>query len=262
MSSLNILCVGDVVGKPGRKVIENHLSEIQEEHNIGFTIINVENSAGGFGITPKIYYELLELDIDVFTSGNHIYCNKDILRKFDEYEKLLRPLNFPKGNPGAGYLICHKDKYKIAVVNLIGRVFVGEYDCPFQAMENYLDEIKKITPNIIIDFHAETTSEKQAMGWFMNGQASLVFGTHTHVMTVDSRILNKGTGYISDIGMVGPNDGVLGMKKEPIINKFFTQMPVRFEPEKDSEMVFNAVKCTIDTQTGRALNIKKIIKLY
>jgi 2',3'-cyclic-nucleotide 2'-phosphodiesterase len=261
MEHINVLCIGDIVGNPGRIVLRDNLKEIQNEYKIDFTIANVENSAAGFGITEKIYYEFMDMGIDALTSGNHIYRNKSIMAKFNSYNNLLRPLNFPNGNPGKGYKVFH-EKHKIAVINVIGRAFLESYDCPFQAMKSIIEDIKQETPIVIVDFHAEATSEKQAMGWFLDGKASLVFGTHTHIMTADERLLQQGTSYITDIGMVGAYDSILGMEKDPIIKKFFTQMPTRFEPAQSEKNFFNGIVCKIDPETGKSTQIKRIQKLY
>jgi 2',3'-cyclic-nucleotide 2'-phosphodiesterase len=258
MTTINILCIGDVVGKPGREVLDGYLKQIQAENDIDFTSVNIENSASGFGITKRIYSDLLNLKIDVFTSGNHIYRNKDIMASFNSYKKLLRPANFPANNPGTGYSIFSKGNVKIGFINLIGRVFMGDYDCPFQSADKILDIIKKETDIIVVDFHAEATSEKESLGWFLDGRASVVFGTHTHVQTADDRVLPNGTAYITDIGMAGSEDSVLGMEKEPIIKKFQTQMPTRFTPAKNNSLIFNGIKCKIDVDTGKALSIERL----
>ena len=259
MQKINILCIGDIIGSPGRAFLNDNLATIKKEHNIHFTVVNVENSAGGFGFTRKIEAELKALNINAFTSGNHIFQQKEIMGYFDELNSLVRPLNYPEDVPGKGYRIFRVNDLKIAVVNSIGRVFMGDFDCPFRAIKKVLADIQKETPIILVDFHAEATSEKNAFGWFLDGKVSLVYGTHTHVMTADDRILNKGTAYISDVGMVRPKDGIIGMKKEPIIHKFLTQLPSKFEIPKDQETLFNAIKCSIDTKSGKAISIEKII---
>jgi len=243
MKTLNILCIGDIIGRPGRICLEKHLSSIQKSHQIDFTIANAENAAGGFGLTIKTYKELLTYKIDALTSGNHIFHQKDIISDFDNLNKLIRPLNYPKGVPGKGYRLLKYNNYKIAVINLIGRVFMGEYDCPFQTIEKTLKEIQKETPIILIDFHAEATSEKNAMGWFLDDKVSLVFGTHTHIMTNDEQILPNGTGYITDIGMVGPYDSVIGMKKSLLSKNSKLKCPpvLQFQkPQKLSLTLLNA----------------------
>ncbi|MCP4049102.1 MAG: TIGR00282 family metallophosphoesterase [bacterium] len=262
MKLINILCLGDVVGKPGRECLENNLKNIQDKHNIDFTVCNIENAAGGFGFTRNTYIDLKNININAFTSGNHVYQQKSVLQDFSYFKSLVRPLNFPSDNPGAGYRIFNLNTIKIGVVNLIGRVFLGEYDCPFHCIKNHIHQIKKETPIILVDFHAEATSEKEAMGWFLDGEVSLIYGTHTHVMTADERILHKSTAYITDIGMTGARNSILGMKKEPVIKKFLTQMPSRFEIPKDDECIFNGIKCVIETETGKAVCIERIFEVF
>ena len=258
--TLNILCIGDVIGKPGRMALFNRVSSLQREHKIDFTILNVENSASGNGITPRLYGELTALPIQAFTSGNHIYSKKEIIPHFDECERLIRPLNFPPGNPGTGFRFFKVGNTSVAVVNLIGRVFMGLYDCPFQAMERYLPELRAKTPIIIVDFHAEATSEKMAMGWYLNGHVSGVYGTHTHVQTADERILDRGTAFISDVGMVGPRNSVLGVQIPPVLHRFFTAMPAKFEPA-EGPCIFSAVKMTVEKESGRATHIQRILEV-
>jgi metallophosphoesterase (TIGR00282 family) len=262
MQTINFLCIGDIIGNPGRKILNENLRSLQKEHNIHFTIANVENSAGGFGVTAKIITELKGLSIQAFTSGNHIYDNKDILKDFNSLEALLRPLNFPPGNPGRGFQIFNMNSLKIAVVNLQGRVFIGNYDCPFQIIDKYLPQIKSQTNIILIDIHAEATSEKQALALYLDGKVSGVFGTHTHVMTADERILDNGTAYITDIGMVGSLDSVIGVEKDKIIKRFFDQMPSRFEPEKKGQKIFNGAIISVDVNSGKAVSIKRIQQTY
>ena len=261
-AKMNILCIGDIVGQPGRDVLERYLSDIQRRYEIDFTIANLENAASGFGITHKVYNELASLGIDAFTSGNHIYDKREVMGSFSEFTNLVRPLNFAPGSPGQGIRYYECQGTKIAVVNLIGRVFMAQSDCPFQAINRVIDEIRQNATIIIVDFHAETTSEKQAMGWMLDGKATLVFGTHTHVMTADSRLLDQGTAYISDLGMVGARDGILGMERAPIIRKFLTQLPARFEPAKTKYQQFNAVKLVCDPVTGHAISIERVAADY
>lgn len=262
MKSLNILCIGDIVGRPGRTVLQSYLTQIQKKYRIHFTIANIENSSGGFGVTDKVYKELKLLPIQAFTSGNHIYDKKEILNTLQDYSLLIRPLNFPKGNPGVGYRIFTINEHKIAVINLIGRVFMGNYDCPFQTIEYLLPEIQKQADIIIVDFHAEATSEKQALGWFLDGSVACVYGTHTHVMTADDRILEKGTAFISDVGFVGALNSILGMTKEPIITKFFNQMPAKFEVPKTGPSIFNGIVIEVDLDQKIATSIQRIQEIF
>lgn len=259
---LNVLCVGDVVGSPGRQVLIRHLKQVQQAHHIHFTVVNIENASGGFGITMKSYKELDPLDIQVMTSGNHIYDKKEIIELFSMMPKLIRPLNFPVGAAGIGVKICNFNEVKIGVINLMGRVFMPPLDCPFQTVKRCLDEVLKQTNIVIVDFHAEATSEKHAMGWFLDGKVSCVFGTHTHVQSADARILEKGTAYITDVGMVGSINGILGMEKEAILQKFLVQMPVKFQVLKSGPVGFHALKISIDTATGKAVAIERLQQEY
>lgn len=225
---MKVLIIGDIMGRPGRDALEEFLNKKRD--NYDFIIVNGENSAAGFGITPKISDEFFEMGVDVITSGNHIWDKKEIYPYLNENNSLLRPLNYPKGVPGFGYVIKDSKKgEKIAVVNIQGRVFMPEVDSPFDRIDEILDELKKITSNIIVDFHAEASSEKLAMGYFLDGRVSLVFGTHTHIQTADERILDRGTGFISDVGMTGAHDSIIGMTVETVLPKFLTSLPSRFE---------------------------------
>lgn len=258
MHSISILCIGDIVGEPGRKFLKTYLSKILEEHHIHFTLANIENAAGGFGFTDKVYDELRLLPINAFTAGNHLYDKKEILKNFDRYTLLVRPLNFPAGNPGVGYRIFNLNQTRIAVVNLIGRVFMGFYDCPFQVINRFFPEIREKADIILVDIHAEATSEKQAMGWFLDGKATAVFGTHTHVLTADERILPQGTAYISDIGYVGDLDGILGMDRAIILNRFLTQIPYRLEVAKAKQVLFNGMKIVLHGRTYQVQSIERL----
>ncbi len=252
---LSVLCVGDIVGRIGREALRLVLPDLQREYSPDFTIVNLENASSGFGVTPKTYAELAKLPIDVFTSGNHIYDKRELLPEISKLDKLVRPLNFPNTKFGKGAIVVEKDGLKIAVVNAIGRVFMGMYDCPFRAMDAALPGLRAQTPVVIVDFHGEATSEKQAFGWYLDGRVSLVFGTHTHVPTADARILPEGTAYMSDIGMCGFKDGILGMQRKPIIEKFLTQLPTRFEPPKVGPAWVCGLHLVVDGSTGRAQSI-------
>ena len=262
MSQINVLCVGDVVGRLGRQVLHHHLKDVQEACNIDFTIINIENAAGGFGVTKNVYNELLDLDCDIFTSGNHIFDKREIVAQFDDFKYLLRPGNLPKGTPGVGYKIIEKNGYKVAVINAMGRVFMPSSDCPFQYLERLVDEIRKETELIILDFHAEATSEKQAAGWFLDGKVSAVFGTHTHIQTADDRILPNQTGFITDVGMTGPYNSILGMEIAPILKRFKDQMPTRFSAVEKGEKILNAIVFTIDLDSGLTINVNRLFNRY
>jgi 2',3'-cyclic-nucleotide 2'-phosphodiesterase len=253
--TLNILCIGDVVGKPGRTLLAKHLYSITKEHKIDLHILNIENAAHGIGFNEKVYNELLSYGITVFTSGNHVYSKKEVVKNFNSYKKLIRPWNFPPSCPGQGVRFLEIKGTKIAVINLIGRVFMGLADCPFQLMQKEIKDLQKKADIILIDIHAEATSEKQALAWMLDGQVTAVFGTHTHVQTSDARLLPQKTAFISDIGMTGAQNSILGMEKDPIIKRFLNQMPIKFHPPETDQIIFNACKITVDLKTKQALDI-------
>lgn len=261
-STFNILCLGDIVGQPGRSVLQRELNGIREEFDIDFTIANIENSASGFGFNNKLYHEFIHMKMDAFTSGNHVYAKREVLDKFDIYDRLVRPVNFPKSHPGKGLRYFEKDGKKIALVNLIGRVFMQQMpSCPFETMDELLNSIE--ADIIIVDFHAETTSEKQALGWYLKDRVSLVFGTHTHVQTNDARKLSNKTAYISDIGMCGAFDSVIGMDKDISISKFVDQLPSRHQPVKNPELLLiGAVMIAIDPEKNHVKSIETIHRVY
>lgn len=255
-----VLFLGDVFGKPGRLILERKLQTIIKENNVDMVIANGENAAGGIGISPDICNGLFDMGIDVVTSGNHIYKKREIYDYIVKQPRLLKPANYPPGTPGRGYYILSHRKINednIAVVNICGRVFIENLDCPFRCMDKILENIKEKAQVIIVDFHAEVTSEKVAMGWYLDGRVSALIGTHTHVQTADERILPGGTAYITDVGMVGPRDSVIGVKKENIIERFLKLMPQRFLVANDDYLI-NAVLIDIDEKDGRANNIKRI----
>lgn len=253
---MKVLIVGDVVGSPGRKTLELYLEKMADKYD--FIIVNGENSAAGFGITAKIADEFFEKKVDVITSGNHIWDKKEIYTYLENSEKLLRPLNYPEGVPGKGYTIIKSKKgINVGVVSLQGRVFMPPIDCPFKTLEKALEEIKKECKIIIIDFHAEATSEKIALGKYFDGKVSLVYGTHTHIQTADEKILLEGTGYISDVGMTGSDNGIIGMDCNSIIPKFLNALPQRFEIAKGMER-FNGLDVEIDEETGDCQKIERI----
>lgn len=227
---MNVLFIGDVVGAPGRRALEELLSRVVDRHFIDLVITNCENASGGLGITPVIADQLLALGIDVLTSGNHIWKHKEILPYLEATDRLLRPANYPPGTPGQGLsLVETAAGEKAAVLNLEGRVFMNPLECPFRTVDTLLATIPPQVKIIIVDMHAEATSEKQALGWHLDGRVSAVVGTHTHVQTADERILPGGTGYITDAGMTGPVDSVIGMKKEIILERFLSQLPQPFK---------------------------------
>ena len=227
---MRVLFVGDIVGSPGRQIVHDRLADIVTQRQIDLVIANGENSASGFGITPRIAEELLKLGIDVLTGGNHSWDRKEILEYMPHEPRLLRPANFPEGNPGSGlYVGTAKNGVKYAVLNLQGRVFLTPIDDPFRKADSELAKLPEDVAFVFVDMHAETTSEKIAMGWYLDGRVSAVVGTHTHVATADERVLPQGTAYITDVGMSGPHGGVIGMDRNGIIKKFLDGLPARFE---------------------------------
>lgn len=250
---MRILAIGDIIGKPGRKAVESLVPGLRHEYEIDFIIANAENSAGGKGLTLPIADALLDCGIDVLTSGNHIWTHKEIFPHLDSDLPILRPLNYPPGVPGRGYLI----KDDVIVVNLLGRTFIGYGDCPFRAMDELLQEIDNSSPIIIVDFHAEATSEKNALGRYLDGRVSAVVGTHTHVGTIDTRVLPHGTAYVTDIGMAGPSDSIIGDDINLVLSRFLTQMPNRLSVGR-GDVTVNSVLIDINESTGRATNIMRL----
>lgn len=255
---MRILFLGDIVGSSGRTAIEENITRIKAKYHPNIIIANGENAAGGRGINEKILKQLFQWGINIVTMGNHTWDQKEIFDFIGDYKNLIRPANYPSGTPGIGYTILSYNSYKLAVINLQGRTYLPPLDCPFQKADSLIKEISKETPNIIVDFHAEATSEKQAMGWYLDGRVSAVVGTHTHVQTADERILPNGTAYITDIGMVGPYDGILGMKREQVIEKFITALPQRFEVDADGRWQINAIILDLEPKTGLATHIERI----
>jgi metallophosphoesterase (TIGR00282 family) len=259
---LKILFIGDIVGRPGRQATKALLPRVVERYKIDFVVANGENAAGGFGITADSAGELFSMGVHVITSGNHIWDKKEVLSYIEREDRLIRPFNYPPGSPGAGSVIAAlPNGDKVAVLNLSGRVFMGLMDCPFRAAEKEVAALRKKTPVVIVDFHAEATSEKVAMGYFLDGHVSALLGTHTHVQTADERVLPGGTAYITDAGMTGPLDSVIGVKKEQIIDKFLTSMPKRFEIP-GGPVVFSAVVVETDEKTGRSSSLSRLQLTY
>jgi len=232
------------------------LPDLQRQYGLDLVIANAENLAGGIGLTSTTARELLDADVDVLTSGNHIWAQKEIIPYLDGEMPILRPLNYPPGVPGRGYIV----KGQVLVVNLIGRTFMGNFDCPFRAMEQLLTELKPKPPVIIIDFHAEATSEKVALGRYLDGRVSAVLGTHTHVGTIDTQLLPQGTAYVTDIGMTGPVDSVIGVDTEAVIDRFLTMIPHRLPVAGKGKTIFNAVLVSIDKDSGKAISIERIYR--
>ncbi len=246
-----ILAVGDIIGSPGRRAVSGLLPGLRQQYGLDLVIANGENTAGGLGLTSTTAKELLNAGVDVLTSGNHIWAQKEIIPYLDGAMPILRPLNYPPGVPGKGYIF----NGKATVVNLIGTTFIGDFDCPFRAMDQLLAEHK--SPVIIVDFHAEATSEKMAMGRYLDGRVSAVLGTHTHVGTIDAQLLPQGTAYVTDIGMTGPMDSVIGDDTEAVIRRFLTRIPYHLSVGK-GKVVFNAVMVRVDDDSGRAISIERI----
>jgi metallophosphoesterase (TIGR00282 family) len=255
---MRVLFIGDIFGKPGRRLVHEKMQSLLHEHRIDFCIANIENAAAGFGVTPKIADEFLNSDIDILTSGNHIWDKRGIIPYISEQPRLLRPHNYPKTTPGSGIYIGNTDcGVRIGVLNLQGRVFMLDIDCPFTTGLEAIENIRKQTSVIIVDFHAEATSEKQAMGWYLKGQVSAVIGTHTHVQTADERILPGGTAFITDIGMTGPHDSVIGSIPDLSIDRFLRQIPNRLEPANGNVKLCGVI-IDIDESTGLATAIQRL----
>jgi len=258
---VNLLFIGDVVGRPGREGVAKLLPGLRRQHHIAFTIANAENSAGGMGVTADTADQLLSAGVDVLTTGNHVWRRREALPFLDQEPRLLRPANYPPGAPGRGAgLFVTADNHPVAVLNLLGRTFMGLADCPFRAADREIELLRGKTSVIVVDMHAEATSEKLAMGWCLDGRVSAVIGTHTHVQTADERLLPQGTAYITDVGMTGPRDSILGVRHEAVISRFFTGLPGRFEVA-DGPVVLSGVVVEIDFDTGRANSIRRVLQL-
>src|SRR2546425_614909 len=254
---MNILMVGDIFGEPGRAALAKLLPKLRQEHAIDLAVVNVEPAAAGSGPPPPMARAFLDHGVDVMTSGNHIWDRKEIVEFITRENLLLRPANFPAGTPGVGHVTVKAGPHRVAVLNLMGRVFMSPIDCPFQTADEVIPQLRRETPIILVDMHAEATSESVAMGWYLDGRVSAVVGTHLHVQTADERVLPKGTAYITDLGMTGPVDSVIGVDKDLILQRFLTQMPVRFEPAKGPAALCGVV-ITIDPETGRASDIRRL----
>jgi metallophosphoesterase (TIGR00282 family) len=256
---MNILCIGDVVGRPGREVLAATLDRVRQKHAVDFVIVNGENAAGGSGILPKQADEIFKIGADVITLGDHVWDKQEINTYLDEHPNIIRPANFPDGAPGRGWTVTtSKSGVKVGVINLLGRTFMRyNVSCPFRMLDAAVAQIKAQTPVMIVDMHAETTSEKVAIGHYIDGQVSLVYGTHTHIQTADEKVLPQGTAYITDLGMSGPYDSVIGQNKEKIIKRFLTSMPQKFEVAQ-STATLHGVVVTVDPVTGRAQQIVRV----
>lgn len=255
---MNILFIGDVVGKPGREAIKTLLPGLKNEFSLDFVVVNAENAAGGSGITAKVAQELFDCSVDVLTSGDHIWKKKEIFELIKTERRILRPNNFPTTAPGAGYgVFTAANNQKVGVISVLGRVFMDALECPFKTTLAAVEAITKETNVILVDIHAEATSEKVALGWYLQGKVSAVLGTHTHIQTADERILPEGTAYLTDAGMTGPYDSVIGRKVENVMERFLTHVPVRFEVAEGNVQLCGAVM-EIDERTGHAQKITRI----
>ena len=250
-----VLAIGDIIGRPGRRAVQELLPGLKQKYGTDLVIANAENTAGGLGLTPDTADELLEAGVDVLTSGNHIWAQKEIIPYLEGEMPILRPLNYPQGVPGRGYLTSNQ----AVVVNLIGRTFMSNYDCPFRAMDKLLAELGPQPVVIIVDFHAEATSEKMAMGRYLDGRVSAVLGTHTHVGTIDTQLLRQGTAYVTDIGMTGPLDSVIGDDTDAVISRFLTMIP-RHLPVGKGKVIFNGILVGVDDKSGKATSIERIYR--
>jgi len=255
---LRILMIADIVGRPGREIVYLLLGELREKYKPHFIIANAENAAGGLGLTAPIAKDLLASGIDIITLGNHTWDKKDLIEFMEIERRIIRPLNYPPGSPGKGSIVLEKEGMKLAVISLLGRVFINEGDCPFRAVDEELKKLEGENLVKIVDMHAEASSEKKAMGYFLDGRVSAVIGTHTHISTTDFQILPAGTAYVTDIGMTGPVDSVIGIKKELIIQRFLTQLPVRFEVAGGKAQIEGAFIEIGDD--GKAIAIQRILE--
>ena len=254
----NLLFIGDVFASPGRGMVARHLKDIVAAENIHLSIANVENAAGGFGVTPQLADEMFDLGLDVLTTGNHVWDKREIYDYFTNHPRLLRPANYPEGLAGAGVVVVQAHNgVDCAVINLQGRVYMPHTDCPFRKADKLLTELPVHVKVRFVDFHAEVSSEKVAMGWYLDGRVSAMVGTHTHVPTADTRILPEGTAYQTDAGMTGPYNGVIGVDKRIILERFLTQMPVRMEAARHGAELHGVV-VEVDDTTGRAAAVRRI----
>ncbi|AQQ53694.1 TIGR00282 family metallophosphoesterase [Planococcus lenghuensis] len=255
---MKVLFIGDIVGSIGRETLQSYLPRLKRKYSPDAVIVNGENAAAGRGITKAIYQDILYMGVDVVTMGNHTWDQKEIFDFIDEADFLIRPANFSVDAPGRGMVTIEKNGVKLSVINLHGRVFLPPHDDPFWLADELIAEAKEKSPLVFVDFHAEATSEKIAMGWHLDGRASAVVGTHTHVQTADARILPGGTAYISDVGMTGPYDEILGMNKESVLYRFKTNLPVRFEVPKQGRGVLSGFYTELDDASGKAVSFERI----
>lgn len=257
---MKILFIGDIVGSPGREAIKKLVPQLRQELQIDFVIANAENASGGSGITAKVADELLGSGVDVLTSGDHIWKKPEIFELINREKRILRPLNFPSGAPGSGAMVfIAKNGLKVGVINVNGRVFMEALECPFKNSLKAAEELAKETKIIIVDIHAEATSEKVALGWYLDGKVSAILGTHTHIQTADEKILPKGTAYLTDAGMTGPYDSVIGRRVEDVLTRFLSSIPVKFQVAEEN-IQLHGVLVEIDEKTGKAISILRIQK--
>lgn len=258
---MKLLFIGDIVGKTGRSAVKSLLPKLTDKYKIDLVIANGENIAGGFGLTEPLVQDLFKYGVHVITTGNHVWDKKEFIDYIPKDGRVLRPLNYPPGVPGYGSIVYPVQGTKVAVVNISGRVFMTHVDCPFRSIDAELERLRKEAKIIIIDFHAEATSEKIAFGFYVDGRVSALIGTHTHVQTADEKILPKGTAYITDVGMTGPSFSVIGIDVDQIIQRFLTSMPAKFEVAQ-GDSIFSAVVIEIDTDSGRATGIQRLQLTY
>jgi hypothetical protein len=258
---MNILFIGDVVGKPGRQAVAARLPELVSSYGIDFTIANAENAAGGLGVTPGVADEMLALGINCLTTGNHVWKHREFIEYAAREPRIVRPANYPPGTPGRGaevYLTLQGGS--VGVLSVVGRVFMEPLDCPFRAADREIEALRGRTKVLVADLHAEASSEKVALGWYLDGRVAAAIGTHTHVQTADERILPKGTAYITDAGMTGPTESVIGIKREPVIERFLTGMPTKFEVAA-GPVALSGVVVTVDEATGSARSIERVVEV-
>lgn len=256
MSVVTVMFVADICGKAGRQAAAYMIKPLREKYSVDYVIANIENAAAGFGVTPEMSIKAFSYGIDIQTSGNHIWDRHEIINYFSENPKLLRPANYPPGTPGVGSYIDQVGEHRIGILNLMGRTYMKDIDCPFRVGLKEVEILKARTPIVFVDFHAEATSEKQAFHFFMDGKVSAVIGTHTHVQTADDQISKRGTAYLSDAGMTGPHDSIIGMQKDPSLQRFLTGMPRRFSTATDDVRI-SGVILRINTESGKAESIER-----
>jgi metallophosphoesterase (TIGR00282 family) len=257
---MNLLFFGDVIGKPGRRAMAQVLPGLVEECSADLVSVNVENAAGGFGMTKDVYHELVEMGIDVLTSGNHIWDKKEFIPELDRLDRIIRPANYPPGTPGNGSIIIESSKGPVCFLNLLGRIFMDPVDCPFRTADEVLENMPRDVRMIVVDMHAEATSEKAALAHYLDGRVSAVIGTHTHIHTADETILPMGTAFQSDVGMIGPLQSVIGVKTSQAITRFLTSMPHKFDVAS-GPVSLNAALISINPQSGKAESIRRIQKI-